>query len=55
MIVLLADWEVIIHYYLLQYSLVQDPSHVDAVFVDLEIWEDCLYAVLLLSEASNGA
>lgn len=55
MVVLLADGEVIIHYYLLQYALVQDPSHVDAVFVDLEIREDRFYAVLLLSQTSDCA
>lgn len=53
MVVLLADWKVIIHYYLLQYTLVEDSCHVDTVFVDLEIWEDSLYAVLLLRQAGD--
>lgn len=55
MVVLLADREVIIHDHLLQYALVEDPGHVNAVFVDLKIWKDCLHSVLLLGEACDGA
>ena len=55
MVVLFADGEVVVHHDLLKHTLVQNPRHVDAVSVDLEIREDGLYAILLLREAGDGA
>lgn len=53
MVVLFANREVVIYYHLLQHALMKNPSHVDAVFVDLEIREDGFDAIFLLREASD--
>ena len=55
MVVVLADGEVVVHDHLLEDPLVEDPRHVYSVFVNIEVGEDGLDAVVLLGQARNGA
>ena len=53
MITYFTDWEIVIDHNLLVDPLIENSSHVDPVSIDLQIREDGLDSVLLLSQASD--
>ena len=55
MVIVLADGEVVVHDHLLEYPLVEDPRHVYAVLVNVEVGEDGLDAIVLLGQPRNSA
>lgn len=55
MIVLSAHRKVIINNHFLKDPFMEHSSHVDAVLIHLQIWENLRNSVLLFCEACNGA